>query len=131
MSADFVVEPRRRPVVESPGPDVTREIADLTDRVTAVRVITKMQREGRLSLSGKLAALTESAHDFHKGTEAVLDGIEEKIALAKTKRDAAAETHHSFYDGIIKGVDVAVIDRLSERRRQHHGQIWSAADENS
>lgn len=62
-----------------------------------------------------MAALTESAQDFSTSTEAVLDGIAEKIALAKTKRDAAADKHHGFYDGIIKGVDesVAVIDRLS------------------
>lgn len=68
-----------------------------------------------MSLSGKMAALTESAQDFHNSTEAVLDGIAEKIALAKTKRDVAAEKHHGFYDGIIKGVEdsVTVIDRLS------------------
>lgn len=96
-------------------PDITQAIADAADRITAVRVVTQMQREGRLSLSGKLAALTESAHDFTKETESVLDGIASKIASAKIKRDDAAAKHHSYYDTIIAGVDesVSVIDRLS------------------
>jgi hypothetical protein len=95
--------------------DIKDAVEDLTDRVTALRVVTSMQRNGRLSLTGKLAALTESAQDFNKGTEEVLDSIAAKIELAKTKRDAAAEKHHGYYDTIIKGVDesVVVIDRLS------------------
>lgn len=68
-----------------------------------------------MSLMGKMAHLTESAQDFHKSTEATLDGIAAKIETAKAKRDAAAEKHHGYYDTIIKGVDdsVEVIDRLS------------------
>jgi hypothetical protein len=94
---------------------ITHELGELTDRVTALRVVSKMQREGRLSLSGKMAALTERAQDFHHKTEAVLDGIGEKITAAEAKRDAAKEKHHAYYDGIIAGVDesVSVIDRLS------------------
>ncbi len=95
--------------------DITHELAELTDRVTAARVVTTMQREARLSLTGKMAALTERAQDFHKKTESVLDSIGEKITKAEAKRDIAADKHHAYYDGIIAGVDdsLAVIDRLS------------------
>lgn len=73
-------------------------------------------REGkRMSLLGKMAALTERASDFNTSTESVLDGISAKIEAAVKKRDEAAAKHHGYYDTIIKGVDesVAVIDRLS------------------
>jgi hypothetical protein len=105
-------------------PDIAHELSELTDRVTAVRVVTTMQREGRLSLTGKMAALTERAQDFHKKTETVLDGIAEKISKAESKRDVAAGKHHSYYDGIIAGVDesVAVIDRLSNGPLQEGGE---------
>jgi hypothetical protein len=95
--------------------DITLEISEATDRIVAVRVVTAMQREGKLSLLGKMKALTESAEDFNKETETVLDGISDKIAAAKTKRTAAAEKHHGYYDGLIKGIEdsVVVIDRLS------------------
>lgn len=93
----------------------SEEIAHVTDRIVAERILTNIAREKRLSLAGKMAALTESAQDFNRDTEAVLDGIAEKIVTAKSKRDVAAEKHHGYYDTIIKGVDdsVAVIDRLS------------------
>lgn len=95
--------------------DIATEVSELTDRVVAYRVVTTMQREGRLSLTGKMAALTDRAQDFHKKTESVLDGNAEKISHAESRRDTAADKHHSYYDGIIAGVDdsVAVIDRLS------------------
>src|SRR6266403_2530392 len=39
----------RDPAIDHAGrPDITREVASLTDRVTAYRVVTTMQREGRL-----------------------------------------------------------------------------------
>jgi hypothetical protein len=113
------------PATDSAGRhQLTHELSELTDRVTARRVVTVMAREGRLSLSGKLAALTESAHDFNKQTEAVLDGIAAKIVTAKIKRDAAAEKHHGYYDEIIKGVDEssAVIDRLSNGPLHEDGE---------
>lgn len=111
--------PERDPATDHAGrtstPEITQELSELTDRVTALRVVTQMQREGRLSLSGKMAALTERAQDFHKKTETVLDGIAEKIGKAEAKRDVAAGKHHTYYDSVIAGVDesVAVIDRLS------------------
>lgn len=96
--------------------DISTELSELTDRVTAYRVVAKMEKEGRaVSLTGKMAALTERAQDFTKATETVLDGISEKIAAAEKKRDEAAAKHHGYYDTIIAGVDesVQVIDRLS------------------
>ena len=68
-----------------------------------------------MSLLGKMQHLTEAATDFHKETEAVLDGIAAKIATGKQKRDEAAAKHHGYYDAIIAGVDQSteVIDRLS------------------
>lgn len=85
------------------------------DRLVAARVISAVARDRRMSLLGKMQHLTESAQDFHKETEAALDGIAEKIALGRQKRDSAVEKHHGYYDAIIAGVDesTAVIDRLS------------------
>lgn len=98
-----------------PTPEITRAISDATDRLTAERVVRGAVREKRMSLLGKMRHLTDSAQDFHKETEAVLDGIAEKIATGRTKRDEAAAKHHAYYDAIISGVDesTAVIDRLS------------------
>src|SRR5258707_3888219 len=111
---------QRDPALDHAGrrtdqPDISHELAALTDGVVAARVVTKLKREGKLSLLGKMKALTESAEDFNKSTAEVLDGIALKIATAKEKRDTAAEKHHGYYDGIIKGVDDpgVVIDRLS------------------
>lgn len=111
--------PERDPATDHAGrastPDLTHELSELTDRVTAVRVVNKLQREGRLSLTGKMAALTERAQDFHKETEIVLDRISDKITEAEVKRGEASDKHHRYYDNIITGVEesVAVIDRLS------------------
>jgi hypothetical protein len=88
----------------------------MADRITAERVVRQLAREGAgMSLLGKMKHLTESARDFHSDTEIVLDGIADKIRLAREKRDAAAEVHHGYYDGIIDGVEesIEVIDRLS------------------
>lgn len=123
---DLLVEPwANRPVSAPAKPDITWAIADAADKITAVRVVHQMVREGKaMSLAGKMAALTESAEEFHKSTEAVLDGIATKIALAKTKRDAGAQKHHGFYDGIIKGVEesTVVIDRLSNGPLHEDGE---------
>jgi hypothetical protein len=96
-------------------PDIVHELSEAADRIVAARVVTVMQREGKLSLLGKMKALTESAEDFNKETETVLDGISDKIAAAKKKRAVAADKHHGYYDGLIKGIEdsVVVIDRLS------------------
>lgn len=68
-----------------------------------------------MSLLGKLSHLTEDAQKFNDETVMVLDGIGEKIAVARTKRDVAKDKHHGYYDTIIKGVEdsVEVINRLS------------------
>lgn len=93
----------------------TEEIAHATDRIVTARIITNIARERRMSLTGRMAALTDRARDFNKKTEGVLDAIEDKINKADTKLNVAAEKHHGYYDGIIAGVDdsVEVIDRLS------------------
>lgn len=113
-SNDLLLEPwLNRPV--SQALVSTEEIAHATDRIVAARVLTNIAREKRLSISGKMAALTERAKDFNTKTETVLDGISEKIAVAEAKRDVAAEKHHGYYDTIISGVDASIadIDRLS------------------
>lgn len=125
-SNDLLLEPwpAKRPRDVSEALVTTEEIAHVTDRIVTARILTNIARENRLSLTGKMSALTESAQEFHKGTEAVLDGIAAKIALAKTKRDAAAQKHHGFYDEIIKGVEesTAVIDRLSNGPLHEDGE---------
>lgn len=113
---DILIEPWKPHPVTPTKPDITQAVADATDRITAARVVHQMVRQGKtMSLLGKMAHLTESAQDFHKQTEVVLDGIAEKIETATRKRDEATAKHHAYYDTIIKGVDdsVAVIDRLS------------------
>lgn len=84
-----------------------------TDKIQAYRV--GLQEGKRMSLLGRLAHLTEDAEKFNQETVDVLDGIGEKIASARRKRDVAKDKHHGYYDGIIKGVEesVTVIDRLS------------------
>lgn len=91
------------------GPGVLQR--SLEADVARIRVV----REVRMSLLGKLNALTERAADFTKATEAGLDGLAEKIAASEVKRDAALAKHHGYYDAIAKGIDesVEVIDRLS------------------
>lgn len=93
--------------------DVTKQIAAGADRI---RAYTEGIKEGkRMSLLGKMQHLTESAQDFHKQTEATLDGIAEKIVAATKKREEAAVKHHGYYDTIMQGIDesTVVIDRLS------------------
>ncbi len=111
--------------------DADREIKAVTtavtinanaDRIEAYRVGL---REGkRMSLLGKLAHLTADADKFTEETVQVLDGIAEKIALARARRDIAKDKHHGYYDGIIKGVEesVTVIDRLSNGPLPEGGQ---------
>lgn len=104
--------------------DITAAVSDAADRITAARVMLRLRREGRdMSLLGKMAHLTESAQDFTRETEAVLDGIAEKIKVAKQKRDIAKDRHHGYYDAIITGVDesVQVIDRLSNSPLPENG----------
>lgn len=122
--ATVPLPPRREPETPPPLPEPSPAFESLTDRVIIQRVLTEMKREGKLSLTGKMAALTESALDFTKETETVLDGIAEKIATARTKRDAAKEKHHAYYDTIISGVEdsVKVIDRLSNGPLPEGGQ---------
>lgn len=102
------------PAIDHKGhADIARAIEDRTESLIIERLLVKKGMP--VSLLGKMKALTESAEDFTKGTEVVLDGIADKIKVATVKRDAAAEKHHGYYDGIIKGVEdsVVVIDRLS------------------
>lgn len=91
------------------------EIAHATDKIVTARILTNIARENRLSIAGKMAALTERAKDFNAKTETVLDGIAEKITKAEAKRDIAEQKHHGYYDTIIAGTDesIAAIDRLS------------------
>jgi hypothetical protein len=85
------------------------------DRFLVAAIAANKQVDRRMSLVGKMAALTESAQAFNRDTEKVLDDIAAKIQTALKKRDEAEARHHAYYDGVIKGIDdsVAVIDRLS------------------
>ena len=118
MSGVFL-EPWRK---QDEAPETQRAVRAVTTAATIDGNATRIQayRQGiqegkRMSLLGKMQHLTEAATDFHKETEAVLDGIAAKIATGKQKRDEAAAKHHGYYDAIIAGVDQSteVIDRLS------------------
>lgn len=96
------------------GDDITLALAARTDSLVIERLL---RRKGfrDMSLLGKMKHLTEAAQDFHKETEAALDGIAEKIQTGRNKREEAVQKHHAYYDAIIAGVDesTSVIDRLS------------------
>ena len=73
-------------------------------------------RESRSgSLSGKIANLTEDIQAFSQETHTVLDGISDKIATAREKREEAAEAHHSHYDKLIGDFQDSIdaVERLS------------------
>lgn len=112
------------PAIDHDGPQskdvrknlvTTEDIAWAADKLVTARVLHNLAKDGQMSLSGKMAALTERAKDFTAKTGEVLDGISEKITAAEVKRDEAAGKHHAYYDDIIAGVDesVSVIDKLS------------------
>lgn len=68
--SDLPLEPwRNRPAAAKP--DITRELAELTDRVTAVRVITTMNREGRLPPLIEIKGLGAIVADAKKGIAGV------------------------------------------------------------
>jgi|SRR5579872_5246424 len=103
---------------------ITQAVADRTESLIAERVVRKKVGAHAMSLLGKLAHLTADAEQFTDETGKVLDGISEKIALARARRDIAKDKHHGYYDGIIKGVEesVTVIDRLSNSPLPEGGQ---------
>lgn len=69
----------------------------------------------RGSLSAKVADITEQMGDFTQETHIVLDGLRDKIALAREKRDEAAEAQHTHYDGLIGDFQDSIdaVERLS------------------
>jgi hypothetical protein len=107
--------PLRGTQPNEPTPEITNAIDAAADRIVAERVVKALVRENRMSLLGKMKALTESASEFNKTTELALDGIAEKIETAKVKRSAAVDKHHGYYDTLIKGIEESteVIDKLS------------------
>lgn len=116
---DIILEPWKKPASTD---DAAREIRAVTSQkiieANAIRLsgLTDGIKEGkRMSLLGKMKHLTEEAQDFHKETEADLDGISAKIATAREKKKAAVAKHHDYYDAVIAGVNEStkVIDRLS------------------
>lgn len=90
------------------GDPYTRSIQIAVDLVAA-------HTGRRMSLLGKMNALTEAATDFHTQTGAKLDELQARLPTLAAKRDQALAKHHSYYDGIEKGMDesTVVIDRLS------------------
>lgn len=116
---DILLEPWRKPIAEEAtaaaikGVTTAASISVNSERIVAYR--EGLQEGRRMSLMGKMKALTESAEQFNSETESVLDEIAEKITSAKVKRTAAAAKHHTYYDGLTKAIEdsVVVIDRLS------------------
>jgi hypothetical protein len=78
--------------------------------------LTRAIRDTRRgSLAGKIADITEQMGDFAQETHVVLDGISDKIATARMKRDEAAEAQHAHFDGLIGDFQdtIDAVDRLS------------------
>lgn len=55
----------------------------------------------RGSLSAKIGSLADEMADFNAESHKVVDGIREKVARAREKRDEAAAAQHAHYDGLI------------------------------
>jgi len=78
--------------------------------------LTRSIRDTRRgSLSAKVADITEQMGDFNQETHIVLDGLRDKIAEARKKRDEAAEAQHGHYDQLIGDFQdtIDAVERLS------------------
>lgn len=60
-TSDFPLEPWKRR-----KPDITHELAEATDRIVAARVVTKLQREGRLPPLIEIKGLGNMVADARK-----------------------------------------------------------------
>lgn len=88
-------------------------------------VLAKGIREGRRgSLSGKIANLLDDMEDFTRETHTVIDGVAEKIAEARQKREEAAEAQHAHFGGLIKDFQdtIDAIDRLANYPFEEDGK---------
>src|SRR5579872_865595 len=101
---------------------ITQAVADRTESLIAERVVRKKVGAHAMSLLGKLAHLTADAEQFTDETGKVLDGISEKIALARARRDIAKDKHHGllrrYHQGRrrIRDRDRSVVKRPFARR---------------
>jgi hypothetical protein len=89
------------PAVE-PRPDITHELSELTDRVTALRVVTKMQKEGRLppliEIKG-LGAVVASAKKGIADVRAETSGLSvAAAALISAVQDVRAQIKQAHED---------------------------------
>jgi hypothetical protein len=111
---DLVLEPWKRapasvasaPQLAAPS-DITHEVSELTDRVTALRVITTMKREGRLSrLTEKLTKAAGVAARQTTNIEARADAIIAREALIEKRTDEAFSGHEDVLTEAERGLDV-------------------------
>ena len=75
--------------------------------------LTRGRRGG--GLSAKISELASDMEDFNRETDIVLDGIRDKITVARRKRDEASEAQHGHYDGLIGDFQdtIDAVDRIS------------------
>jgi hypothetical protein len=83
-------------------PDITREVAELTDRVTAFRVVTTMQREGRLPPLIEIKGLGAIVANAKKGIAEVrseTSGLStDASALVSAVQDVRAQIQKAHED---------------------------------
>lgn len=63
--------------------------------------VKDFRRRERGALSTKISDLATEMDDFNTETHLVVDGVRDKIRLARRKRDEAVEVQHAHYDGLI------------------------------
>jgi hypothetical protein len=66
-------------------------------------------------LSSKISELAADMEDFNRETDVVLDGLRDKMQLARRKREEATEAQHGHFDGLIGDFQdtIDAVDRLS------------------
>src|ERR1700754_570764 len=93
-SADLPIEPW--PVKQ---PDITHEIAELTDRVTALRVVTAKAKEGKLplieikGLGASVAAARKSITDVRTETSGLSTDASALVAAIQDVRTQIKQAH--------------------------------------
>jgi len=93
------------------GPNQAIESSRKLD--TALNGSIRALRRG--SLSAKISILSDEMADFEVESHRVVDGIRQKVADARDKRDEAAAAQHAHYDGLIGDFQESIdaVERLS------------------
>src|SRR5277367_1876578 len=79
----------------------------------SISSLSRGRRSG--GLSSKISELAADMETFNQETDIVLDGIRDKMTVARAKREEAAEVQHGHFDNLIGDFQdtIDAVDRLS------------------